>query len=180
MSEITKPVFTSDELDPAKTGITVGMAGDKLAMGFDFSATDRKSGRGIIKKRRNHTEINKFAAATFFTGPNEIWFGVKFAPHQGLNEIAKSAIQKYEQLLEYYLRDSGWDDIKQDKFSHNFIIKLNNSINLANLLALSSSIGFVATAPIPLDEDIARARGAIQYQQRKKHMAEVAKRKTRD
>ncbi len=191
MAKIEKPVFTTDELNSKKTGLDIGYRPGLLVNGIDFSEKPKnRFGRGInavkehidgtARKRRNHAEINKFGYATFYTGTNEIWFSVKYSYPNGLNTLAKSALQKYDELLEYYLRDSGWDDIKRDKFSGNFIIKLNNPINLENLRTLSPSIGFDYKSPRPENEDLQRAASAIRLRNRRARLAEkVAQRDER-
>lgn len=191
MAKIEKPVFTTDELNSKKTGLNIGYRPGLLVNGIDFSGKPKnRFGRGInavkeridgtARKRRNHAEINKFGYATFYTGTNEIWFGVKYSSPNGLNTLAKSALQKYDELLEYYLRDSGWDDIKRDTFSGDFIIKLNNPINLENLRALSPSIGFYYKSPRPENEDLQRAASAIRLRNRRARLAEkVAQRDER-
>ena len=192
MTKIEKPVFTPDELDEVKTGMTVGYKPGFLVRGNDFSelsknrfakaiANTKELINGTARKRRNHEEINKFGFATFYTGTNEIWFGVRFnAAPNGLSRLAKSALNKYEQLLEYYLRDTGWADIKRDKFSGNLIVPLNNPVNIEMLRTLSPSIGFYYKGPRPDDEDIKRAESAVRYKNRKNRIEAAAeKRKSR-
>lgn len=185
MAKNTKPIFTDDELDAQKTGMAIGYENGELIMGNELNEKPKnKFAKGITavteridgtaRKRRNHMEINKFGYATFYTGTNEIWFGVKYSSPKGVNTLGKSTLEKYNQLLEYYLRDSGWDNITRDKFSGDFIVKLNNPINLENLRKLSTSIGFYYKGPRPDAEDIKRAESAIRYLNRKQRIKNKA------
>ena len=153
MTKFVKPMFKKEELDSQKTNMYVGYENSELIPGYDFTEKPKtlfqqkilnikEKMNGIDKARYNHSEINKFGYATFYPEKNEIWFGVKYSCPNGLNTIASYVLEKYYQLLEYYLHDSGWKNIQQDNFSRSFIIKTDDIDNIQRLYTLSSSIGF--------------------------------------
>ena len=153
MTKFIKPVFTTEELDSKKTGLYIGYDSGDLISGYDFSEKPKtlfqkkvialkEQINGIAKARLNHAKIGEFGYAVFYPERNEIWFGVKYSCPNGLNTLARSTIQKYNQLLEYYLNDSGWKNIEQDDFSCNFVVKLNHLGNIQRLYTLSPSIRF--------------------------------------
>ena len=110
MTKFMKPIFTADEKNPKKTGMLVGYDNGMLIPGHKFikepnntleekAIALKERVNGTARKRQNHTEINKFGYAVFYTGTNEIWFGVKYSCPNGVNTIARSARDKYYQLL---------------------------------------------------------------------------------
>ena len=180
MNKIEKPVFSADELDSAKTKMSVGFPDGTLIMGHNFTEAPKNKFQktvvaakervnGIAHKRNNHAEINKIGYALFMAGTNEIWFGAKINYDENLDSFGGSVADKYFQLLGYYLQDAGWVISSRDKQSGDFIITLNAPANLENFRILSSSIGFVSNCR-PDTEDIKRAESAIKYLNRKQRM----------
>ena len=191
MPEIIKPVFTVDELNEAKTGIRMGLDADKLKPGPTFieqptnpfkkaAIVAKEQFDGTAKKRHNHEKINKFACANFYVGTNEIYFSLRYSAKNVMSPLAKSTLNKYEQLLGYYLQASGWANIRQDKYNRAFIVKLNDPVNLDNFLRLAPFIGFDSRSPLPDEDDIKRAKSIIRGMERKKQLIEKkASRETR-
>ncbi len=94
---------------------------------------------GMAKKREICAKINSFGWATL--NGSVLRFGLKYSSPNGLSKVGKSAVEKYNQLLGFYLEQVGWKNIKRDDFD-NYEIPLDYSENVELLYKLSPSIGF--------------------------------------
>lgn len=152
MTKIKEPVFTSKELEEIQgPRLSIGYHYGELLAGYDFEKKPMSSGvsgfakakeklNGIAKKRQYHEKINEFGWARVDNNKTLV-FGIKFSSPGGLTKIGKSVIEKYSQLLGYYLSQVGWKNITVDEYGQ-YIIPLNQPENAKLLRTLSPSIGF--------------------------------------
>lgn len=171
MSKFKEPIFTRDELDARKTGISIGYSLGELISGHDFAhafknklskkfieVTERID--GTSKKRAAHEKINSFGWATF--NGDELFFGVRFTNGANMTSIGESALKKYKQLLGFLLEQAGWKNIQLDEYG-NYAIPLDNSENIELLYKLSPSIGFYYKSEAPDMKDLEKLKLDIKY-----------------
>lgn len=185
MVKFKKPVFTSDELDEKKTGITVGYSAHSggLVGGYDFdkpfkTKTQKTFNKakeilnGTAKKRSYHEEINSFGWATLDREAPCLTFGIKFvsSSYMGPSKIGKSALRKYKQLLGYNLKQTGWQGVHIDS-DDNYVVPLDNINNLKLLYTLSPSIGFYRKSELPDMEFIDQMQFDICSKEKNKNLA---------
>ena len=157
MGVFKEPIFTEDELNEVKTGVSIGYEHGMLIPGHDFrnaftnkvakkliSAKERIN--GMAKRRELHEKINSFGWAR--VDGSKLRFGVKYSSPNGLSQLGKSSVEKYKQLLGFYLEQAGWKNIKVDGYG-DYEIPLDYSENVELLYNLSPSIGFYYKAGVP-------------------------------
>jgi len=160
MIQVSKPIFTAEELDETKTGITVGYRLG-LLIAYDFRKPIKNKFEKIVlnfkdklnrnkKRHQAQAAINNFGWARFDKDDKALCFGIKFSSNTSgiINPIGKSALKKYYQLLQYYLQTAGWKDVIAGEFGE-YVVKLDNIENINNFYELSPYIGFYYKSAMP-------------------------------
>lgn len=184
MPKYKEPIFTKEELDEKISGVEFGYQAGSLIPGYDFGP--KYAGKfmkvfikgeelldGTAKKREIHAKINSFGFA--YVHESTLVFGVKFNSPGGLGKIGKSTVEKYKQLLGYYLEQVGWRNIKFDQLSGGYEIPMDNAENIKLLYALSPSIGFYYKSSRPDAANFERWKNEAAYKATQRKMTQPEK-----